>query len=311
MTWTETSSPTFDAVSAPASVAALTAPTSPVIVTDTSPSPTSWRPTIVTLAALTMASPAASAATYPLVSISPIALSAIFTLLLDLAFWIWVDRTDDQRVDRRRLAGEPGRRDRALGDERALAHPAAEHVEGDHPLARAVGLHLEEGAVGQFGQPARGPDAPDHGCGQHQRSFSIGTPLARARSAASGVSTAPRPSPSRWPLRAAALITASVTAPRSMRRTGADSPARSAPLTAATGPGVVRSLASLNRFRPDRSSSRWSGSRSSSRCTNAARSSSVERLTVSVIGRPFGSTSRMTSRTSARSSSSSLMTEPS
>ena len=77
ITWTETSSPTFDAVSAPASVAALTAPTSPTIVTDTSPSPTSWRPTIVTLAALTMASPAASAATYPFVSIIPIALSAI------------------------------------------------------------------------------------------------------------------------------------------------------------------------------------------------------------------------------------------
>ena len=63
MTWTETSSPTVDAVSAPASVAALTAPTSPVMVTETRPSPTSSRPTIVTFAALTMASAAASAAT--------------------------------------------------------------------------------------------------------------------------------------------------------------------------------------------------------------------------------------------------------
>src|SRR6202044_1909000 len=77
MTCTETSSPTLDAVSAPASVAAFTAPTSPTIVTDTSPSPTCSRPTIVTFAALTMASADASAATYPLVSINPIALSAI------------------------------------------------------------------------------------------------------------------------------------------------------------------------------------------------------------------------------------------
>src|SRR5215469_5374354 len=68
MTCTDTSSPTAVAVSAPASVAAFTAPTSPMMVTATSPSPTWSRPTIVTLAALTMASAAASAATYPLVS---------------------------------------------------------------------------------------------------------------------------------------------------------------------------------------------------------------------------------------------------
>src|SRR5690242_4111881 len=224
ITWTETSSPTVDAVSAPASVAAFTAPTSPVIVTETSPSPTSCRPTIVTLAALTMASPAARAATYPLVSIRPIALSAIAH---SFGSWIWIDRADDQCVERRRLAGEPGRRHRALDDEHALSHPAAEHVEGDEPLAAAFGLHFEEGAVGQLGQAARGPDVPDHRCGQHQRSFSIGTPLARARSLASGVSTAPRPSTSRSPACAAALTTRSVTAPRSMRRTAADSPPRS------------------------------------------------------------------------------------
>src|SRR6266498_3716316 len=78
MTCTDTSSPMLVAVSAPASVAAFTAPTSPMTVTDTRPSPTSSRPTIVTLAAFTMASAAASAATYPFVSIIPIALSATF-----------------------------------------------------------------------------------------------------------------------------------------------------------------------------------------------------------------------------------------
>src|SRR5262249_18251546 len=140
---------------------------------------------------------------------------------------------------RRRLAGEPGRRDRSLGNEHALAHAAAEHVEGDHPLAGAVCFHLEEGTVGQFGQPARGPDAPDHRCGQHQRSLSICTPLARARSLASGVSTAPRPSTSRCPARAAWLIMASVTAPRSMRRADVDSPVRSAPLAAPAGTGAA------------------------------------------------------------------------
>src|ERR1700758_5638799 len=171
MTCTETSSPMLVAVSAPASVAALTAPTSPTIVTETSPSPTCSRPTMVTFAALTMASPAASAATYPLVSINPIALSAITDSVSFGVVRVRIDRTDDQRVDGRRLAGEPGGRDRPLGDQHAFPDAAAEHVEGDEPLAGALGLHLEKGAVGQFLQAARGPDVSDHGRGQHQRSF--------------------------------------------------------------------------------------------------------------------------------------------
>src|SRR5262249_30096663 len=61
MTCTDTSSPIEVAASAPASVAAFTAPTSPLMMTATSPSPTCSRPTIVTLAAFTMASAAASA----------------------------------------------------------------------------------------------------------------------------------------------------------------------------------------------------------------------------------------------------------
>src|SRR3984957_18337268 len=128
MTCTEMSSPTLDAVSAPASVAAFTAPTSPTIVTETSPSPTCSRPTMVTLAALTMASPAASAATYPLVSINPIALSAIAYFLSVTAGpgWGRVDGADDQRVDRRQLAHAPRRTDLHLRDQPPLAQPAAE-----------------------------------------------------------------------------------------------------------------------------------------------------------------------------------------
>src|SRR5580692_8868147 len=306
MTCTETSSPTLVAVSAPASVAAFTAPTSPTIVTETSPSPTCSRPTMVTLAALTMASPAASAATYPLVSIKPIALSAIADFLSVRAWpgWGRVDGADDQRVDGRRLAGEPRGRDRALGDQDPLAHAAAEHVERDHALPAALGLHLEERAAGQAGHAAGRPHASDHRRGQHQRSLEISTPLARARSLASGVSTAPGPSTSRSPARAASRTTFSVTAPRSMRR--ADGPAE--PFTAdrplapllpdtvetgevwvpdeACGACECAGTASRNRLRPARRSSRASGSRSSSLATNAVRSSSVERLTVSMTGRP-------------------------
>src|SRR2546422_265453 len=103
------SSPTVDAVSDPASVAALTAPPSPRTTTATRPSPTSWRETMVTLAALTIASAPASAATYPFVSIMPSA--SFMTRLLALCTtgacglghgWLGlpVERADDQGVDR-------------------------------------------------------------------------------------------------------------------------------------------------------------------------------------------------------------------
>src|SRR5580693_10752624 len=124
---------------------------------------------MVTLAALTMASPAASAATYPLVSINPIALSAIADFLSVRAWpgsagpgWGRVDGADDERVDGRRLAGEPRGRDRALDDQHPLAHAAAEHVERDQPLPVALGLHLEERTAGQAGHAAGRPHASDH-----------------------------------------------------------------------------------------------------------------------------------------------------
>ena len=71
MTWTETTSPALPAATAPASVAAFTAPTSPRTMTVTRPPPISRWPSTCTLAALTMASAASMAPTRPLVSISP------------------------------------------------------------------------------------------------------------------------------------------------------------------------------------------------------------------------------------------------
>jgi hypothetical protein len=68
-------------------------------------------------------------------------------------FWLSVDGADDQRVDgrRRRLAAQPGRGHRSLRDEHPLPWSAAEHVEGDEPLAAAFRLDLEECAVRQSG----------------------------------------------------------------------------------------------------------------------------------------------------------------
>src|SRR6516165_2300185 len=157
-----------------------------------------------------------------------------------------VDRADDERVDRWRFAGEPGGGDRALRNEDTLTHAAAQHVERHQPGSRALGLHFQEGPVRYLRQPAGGPDVSDHHRGKHQRSFTISTPVARARSRASGVSTARRPSTSRAPARADAATIASVTAPFSMRWLGwADPPATGA--------------ASRNRRRPARRASRCFG----------------------------------------------------
>src|SRR5204863_7893487 len=71
MTCTDTSSPTRRAAAAPASVAALTAATSPRTMAVTYPAPIFSQPTSVTFAALTIASAASIIATSPLVSIMP------------------------------------------------------------------------------------------------------------------------------------------------------------------------------------------------------------------------------------------------
>src|SRR5437773_3604971 len=73
ITCTLTTSPTRPPASAPASTAARTAATSPRSVIATSPLPTLCCSTNVTLAALSAASHASTAATMPLVSINPIA----------------------------------------------------------------------------------------------------------------------------------------------------------------------------------------------------------------------------------------------
>src|SRR5262245_57476490 len=66
-----TTSPTRDAAELPASTAALTAATSPTTNAVTRPLPIFCQPTMVTLAALIMASLASISATSPLVSIMP------------------------------------------------------------------------------------------------------------------------------------------------------------------------------------------------------------------------------------------------
>src|SRR5262249_46315319 len=71
ITWTDTTSPTRSAARWPASVAALTAATSPRTIAVTYPPPIFSNPTSSTLAALTIASAASTMPTKPLVSIIP------------------------------------------------------------------------------------------------------------------------------------------------------------------------------------------------------------------------------------------------
>src|SRR5215470_12486813 len=77
ITCTDTSSPTRRAAAAPASVAALTAPTSPRTRTVTYPAPMYSLPTSTTLAALTIASAASTEPISPRVSTMPSASDAI------------------------------------------------------------------------------------------------------------------------------------------------------------------------------------------------------------------------------------------
>src|SRR5262245_40006385 len=71
MTWTPTSSPTRRAAAAPASVAALTDPTSPRTMAVTKPASTFCQPTKTTFAVLTIASAASIMPIKPRVSTSP------------------------------------------------------------------------------------------------------------------------------------------------------------------------------------------------------------------------------------------------
>src|SRR6185436_9468062 len=81
MTCTLINSPTLRAAAAPASVAALTAPTSPRTKIVTYPAPIYSFPRSVTFAALTIASAASTAPTKPLVSTIPSASRGISCVL--------------------------------------------------------------------------------------------------------------------------------------------------------------------------------------------------------------------------------------
>src|SRR5215212_1184163 len=234
---------------------------------------------MVTLAALTIASAAASAATYPLVSIIPIALLGITFSLSStsqctgrglLPACIGVDGSDDQCVHRGWSSGEPVGRDRSLRDQDALADSAAQHVEGDQARARPVGFDFEKGARRQPVDAAGGPDLSGYGRRNHLRSLLIVTPSERAFSRASGVITAFGPSVRAPPDAAISMMWRSVTAPLSMRC-----------VAACVRP--VWELANRKLNRPLRRSARlfgFSNSRSSCR-TNVSRSASVAIRTVS------------------------------
>src|SRR5262247_3297805 len=81
ITCTLTNSPTRRAAAAPASVAALTAATSPRTIAVTNPAPIFSQPTSVTFAALTIASAASIIATRPLVSTIPSASPMLYSTL--------------------------------------------------------------------------------------------------------------------------------------------------------------------------------------------------------------------------------------
>ena len=114
MTCTETTSPTVFAVSAPASVAALTAPTSPEITTDTRPSPTSSRATMRDVRSLDHGVRSGQRRHVALGLDHAERVVCHWSLLpfppCGGVVCRLVDRADDQRVDRWMRVAEPARR---------------------------------------------------------------------------------------------------------------------------------------------------------------------------------------------------------
>ena len=152
-----------------------------------------------------------------------------------------VDRADDQRVDRR-LVRQPAGRDRALRDQDPLARPlpstskATSRAPSRRPRPR--GTRRSAGR-----RAAWSPRRSRHCCLQHHRSFSISTPSARARSRASGVSTAPRAE--HEPLAGLGRGAHGALGHRALARSGA---------LRLAAPSAVRAVASVNRSRPGRGS---------------------------------------------------------
>src|SRR5262245_1328533 len=195
---------------------------------------------------------------------------SLLSLLRLLRRWL-VDRTDDERINGRGLAGEPGGGDRSGRDQDALADAAAQNVEGDEPRALAVlQLDLQHGAARDLLQALGGPHVADDDCPLHGHSLSISTPSCRALSRASGVTTTPLPTTSRLPALAAAMTLFSVTMPLSTR---------SPPPGAGSASTALRARFSRNLSRPAWIASRWS----STRRTKAASSASVAMLTSSTF----------------------------
>src|ERR1700749_1564022 len=197
ITCTETTSPVLLAATAPASVAALTAPTSPRTITVTRPPPICSRPSRTTLAAFTIASAASIAPTSPRVSIRPSALVGMpLGVVMCVSFCsgsaaLVEDRlvVDDDAVDDRhrgrvgRYAGGgvvgPGRA--APGDQHDLTEAGPDVVGRDvGTTARVVAVDVgqvkrddqQQGAALQTGLLDRGYDRSHHSPDLHRQATS-------------------------------------------------------------------------------------------------------------------------------------------
>src|SRR5215211_6198129 len=192
ITWTDMTCPTWLAASDPASVAALTAPTSPWTSTDTSPAPTCSRPMIVTLAAFTMASAAAKAATYPLVSTNPMAFDIFLSPSIDSrSGCLFIENADDQRVDNGLAVLEPSSGNRTRRHQHPFAGSSAQRIIGNEPLAGSFLFEsdFKERSARQFAQPFRCPYISDHDACLHGLVLTSSSFNSRALSRASGVTT--------------------------------------------------------------------------------------------------------------------------
>jgi hypothetical protein len=65
-----------------------------------------------------------------------------------------INRSDDQRVDGRRLTLEPTGRDRPLSNEHSFTHTRTQNVEGHESRVAAIDLDLQKRAIWDFIQSA-------------------------------------------------------------------------------------------------------------------------------------------------------------
>src|SRR2546428_7569990 len=144
MTCTDTSSPTRRAAAAPASVAALTAPTSPRTITVTYPAPMYSLPTSVTFAAFTIASAASTDPIKPLVSIIPNASAAM--------------AANSNRLREMRQLNYPDSA-HALTHSRACLHHRSDRSHHTCQRARRLAAGKSPGAA-PGDAPSAGPSAP-------------------------------------------------------------------------------------------------------------------------------------------------------